>query len=190
MQANPTFMSSGRSTDDKVRAEEGLRRPRDEREGEAFRSAWERQAQAQRDAALQAGAGFDESDTAPPAQAMAPPPLGASGAVNASAAPGARPGTDNNALSWAQISDCVERLLIEAGPSRPGDPSAVLTLHADLLADTSVALARSGHGWTLRLQSGDVRLLCDVKRHESALRDRFARHGLGELTVEHAQQVL
>jgi hypothetical protein len=189
MQTTPTSMSGGRPNDENVRSEEGPRRPRDEQEGEAFRRTWERQAQAQREAGMRAGADSDDERSAQEAALPVPMPPGGWAGGGAPAAPAAHP-ADSNALSWAQISDCVERLLIESGPPRPGDPAALLTLHADVLADTSVALARSGHGWTLRLQSTDVRLLSDVKRHESALRERFARHGLGELTVEHAEHVL
>jgi hypothetical protein len=94
------------------------------------------------------------------------------------AAPEARSG-------WAQISAHVERLLIASGPQGPdGRAAAMFTVSGELLTDTSVSLTRTGTGWLLRIQTSDPLLLADSKRHEAALRKRFADRGLGGLIVE------
>jgi hypothetical protein len=128
------------------------------------------------------GARDDDAPLPPPLSVhalVAPwlaPPI-ASNLVPA-AAPEARSG-------WSQISAHVERLLIASGPQGPdGRAAAMFTLSGELLTDTSVSLTRTGTGWLLRIQTGDPLLLADSKRHEAALRKRFADRGLGELIVE------
>jgi hypothetical protein len=110
------------------------------------------------------------------------------GPSGAAAAPSIAAGGVSVEPSWQQVADYVERLLVEASAPRTGAPAAVFTLHADLLRDTSAALTRCDSGWLLRIQSDDQRLRTDdMKRHEDALRSRFASRGLGELTIEHGE---
>jgi hypothetical protein len=110
------------------------------------------------------------------------------GPSGASAAPSAATVSVSVEPSWQQVADYVERLLVEASAPRSGAPAAVFTLHADLLQDTSAALTRVDTGWLLRIQSDDQRLRSgDMKRHEDALRSRFASRGLGDLIIEHGE---
>lgn len=124
-----------------------------------------------------------DDDTAPallPAHALVAPWAAPPIASNLAAAKPADAGS-----GWAQLSAHLERLLIDSGPQGlAGRPAAMFTLSGELLADTSVSLTRTDGGWLLRIQSSDPLLRADSKRHEAALRKRFADRGLGELIVE------
>jgi hypothetical protein len=90
--------------------------------------------------------------------------------------------------AWSQISDYVERLLVGAGKPGVDAPQALFTLRSELLHETSAALTRVDNGWVLRIQSDDARMRgADMQRQEEALRDRFARRGLGEIRIEHGE---
>jgi hypothetical protein len=86
--------------------------------------------------------------------------------------------------AWSEVSAYLERLFVEGGPQPGGGPAAMFTLRADVLVDTAVCLTRVAQGWSLRIDTRDRHLLVDARRHEAALRERFAQRGLGELTVE------
>jgi hypothetical protein len=86
--------------------------------------------------------------------------------------------------AWAEIAAQIERLLITDPAGRPDGAAALFRLAPELLRDTTVALSRTPQGWLLRIDSQDARLRIDSNRHEDALRERFARGGLGELTIE------
>lgn len=103
-------------------------------------------------------------------------PPGPAAATTASA-------TDARA-SLLQLSAYVERLLVEAVPRAGQTPAAEITLSADLFVDTALSIARRDGGWLLRVRSADGRLLDHMEACESALRERFARRGLGDLAVE------
>jgi hypothetical protein len=87
-------------------------------------------------------------------------------------------------LAWAEIAAQIERLLITDPAGRPDGAAALFRLAPELLRDTTVALSRNAHGWLLRIDSQDARLRVDSTRHEAALRDRFAKGGLGDLMIE------
>jgi hypothetical protein len=86
--------------------------------------------------------------------------------------------------AWAEISAHIERMLITDPAGRPDGAAALFRLAPELLRETTVALSRNAHGWLLRVDSGDPRLRVDSTRHEAALRERFARTGLGDLVIE------
>jgi hypothetical protein len=92
--------------------------------------------------------------------------------------------TDAARASLLQLSAYVERLLVEAAPRAGQTPAAEITLSADLFVDTALSIARRDGGWLLRVRSADGRLLDQMEACESALRERFARRGLGDLAVE------
>jgi hypothetical protein len=86
--------------------------------------------------------------------------------------------------AWAEIAAQIERLLITDPAGRPGGSAALFRLAPELLRDTTVALSRTAQGWLLRIDSQDARLRVDSTRHEAALRERFAKGGLGDLVIE------
>ena len=86
--------------------------------------------------------------------------------------------------AWAEIAAQIERLLITDPAGRPDGAAALFRLAPELLRDTTVALSRNAQGWLLRIDSQDARLRVDSTRHEAALRERFARGGLGDLVIE------
>ncbi len=86
--------------------------------------------------------------------------------------------------AWAEIAAQIERLLITDPAGRPDGAAALFRLAPELLRDTTVALSRTAQGWLLRIDSQDARLRVDSTRHESALRERFAKGGLGDLVIE------
>jgi hypothetical protein len=86
--------------------------------------------------------------------------------------------------AWAEIAAQIERLLITDPTGRPDGAAALFRLAPELLRDTTVALSRTPQGWLLRIDSQDARLRVDSTRHEAALRERFARGGLGDLVIE------
>jgi hypothetical protein len=112
-------------------------------------------------AAQSFGAGMPALDAATLAQAHAPAPQ-----------------------AWAEIAAQIERLLITDPAGRPDGAAALFRLAPELLRDTTVALSRTPQGWLLRIDSQDARLRVDATRHEAALRERFARGGLGDLVIE------
>jgi hypothetical protein len=115
-----------------------------------------------------------------PAHALVAPWAAPPIASNAAPAPPRDAGS-----GWARISAHLDRLLIDAGPpGLNGRAAAAFTLSGNVLADTSASLTRTEGGWLLRIQSSDPLLLTDSRRHEAALRKRFADRGLGELIVE------
>ena len=75
-------------------------------------------------------------------------------------------------------------MLISDPSGRPDGAAALFRLAPELLRDTTVALSRTAQGWLLRIDSQDARLRVDSSRHEAALRERFARGGLGDLVIE------
>jgi hypothetical protein len=87
-------------------------------------------------------------------------------------------------LAWAEIAAQIERLLITDPAGRPDGGAALFRLAPELLRDTTVALSRTAQGWLLRIDSQDARLRVDCARHEAALRERFAKGGLGDLVIE------
>lgn len=87
-------------------------------------------------------------------------------------------------LAWAEIAAQIERLLITDPAGRPDGAAALFRLAPELLRDTTVALSRTAQGWLLRIDSQDARLRVDSTRHEAALRERFAKGGLGDLVIE------
>jgi hypothetical protein len=112
-------------------------------------------------AAQSFGAGMPSPDAATLAKAHAPAPQ-----------------------AWAEIAVQIERLLITDPSGRPDGAAALFRLAPELLRDTTVALSRTAQGWLLRIDSQDARLRVDSTRHEAALRERFARGGLGDLVIE------
>jgi hypothetical protein len=86
--------------------------------------------------------------------------------------------------AWAEIAAQIERLLVTDPAGRPDGAAALFRLAPELLRDTTVALSRTSQGWLLRIDSQDARLRVDSTRHEAALRERFARGGLGDLMIE------
>jgi hypothetical protein len=89
--------------------------------------------------------------------------------------------------AWAEIAAQIERLLITDAASRSDGGAALFRLAPELLRDTTVALSRTAQGWLLRIDSQDARLRVDSTRHEAALRERFAKGGLGELVIEEGE---
>ncbi len=89
--------------------------------------------------------------------------------------------------AWAEIAAQIERLLITDPAGRPDGAAALFRLAPELLRDTTVALSRTAQGWLLRIDSQDARLRVDSTRHEAALRERFARGGLGDLVIEEGE---
>jgi hypothetical protein len=89
--------------------------------------------------------------------------------------------------AWSEIAAQIERLLITDPAGRPDGAAALFRLAPELLRDTTVALSRNAQGWLLRIDSQDARLRVDSTRHEAALRERFARGGLGELVIEEGE---
>jgi hypothetical protein len=89
--------------------------------------------------------------------------------------------------AWAAIAAQIERLLITDPAGRPGGGAALFRLAPELLRDTTVALSRTAQGWLLRIDSQDARLRVDSTRHEAALRERFAKSGLGDLVIEEGE---
>jgi hypothetical protein len=90
-------------------------------------------------------------------------------------------------LAWAEIAAQIERLLITDPAGRPDGAAALFRLAPELLRDTTVALSRTAQGWLLRIDSQDARLRVDSTRHEAALRERFAKGGLGDLVIEEGE---
>jgi hypothetical protein len=90
-------------------------------------------------------------------------------------------------LAWAEIAAQIERLLITAPAGRSDGAAALFRLAPELLRDTTVALSRTAQGWLLRIDSQDARLRVDSTRHEAALRERFAKGGLGDLVIEEGE---
>lgn len=90
-------------------------------------------------------------------------------------------------LAWAEIAAQIERLLITDPAGRPDGAAALFRLAPELLRDTTVALSRTAQGWLLRIDSQDARLRVDSTRHETALRERFAKGGLGDLVIEEGE---
>ena len=86
--------------------------------------------------------------------------------------------------AWAEIAAQIERLLITDPAGRPDGAAALFRLAPELLRETTVALSRTAQGWLLRIDSQDARLRVDSTRHETALRERFAKGGLGDLMIE------
>jgi hypothetical protein len=89
--------------------------------------------------------------------------------------------------AWAEVSACIEQLLITDSRTRRGAGAALFRLAPELLEDTTVALSRTDSGWLLQIDSQDPRLHGESERQERSLRERFARGGYGELTIEHAR---
>jgi hypothetical protein len=89
--------------------------------------------------------------------------------------------------AWAEIAAQIERLLITDAGGRPDGAAALFRLAPELLRETTVALSRTSQGWLLRIDSQDARLRVDSTRHEAALRERFAKGGLGELMIEQVE---
>lgn len=89
--------------------------------------------------------------------------------------------------AWTEIAAQIERLLITDPAGRPDGAAALFRLAPELLRDTTVALSRTPQGWLLRIDSQDARLRVDATRHEAALRERFAKGGLGELVIEEGE---
>lgn len=89
--------------------------------------------------------------------------------------------------AWAEIAAQIERLLITGPSGRPDGAAALFRLAPELLRDTTVALSRTAQGWLLRIDSHDARLRVDSARHEAALRERFAKGGLGDLVIEEGE---
>jgi hypothetical protein len=88
--------------------------------------------------------------------------------------------------AWAEIAAQIERLLVTDPAGRPDGAAALFRLAPELLRETTVALSRTSQGWLLRIDSQDARLRVDSTRHEAALRERFAKGGLGDLVIEQA----
>jgi Type III secretion protein (HpaP) len=86
--------------------------------------------------------------------------------------------------AWAEIAAQIERLLMTNPVGRPDGAAALFRLAPEVLRDTTVALSRTPQGWLLRIDSQDARLRVDSTRHEAALRERFAKGGLGDLVIE------
>jgi hypothetical protein len=86
--------------------------------------------------------------------------------------------------AWAEIAAQIERLLITDPAGRPDGAAALFRLAPELLRETTVALSRNAQGWLLRIDSQDARLRVDSTRHETALLQRFANSGLGDLVIE------
>lgn len=89
--------------------------------------------------------------------------------------------------AWAEIAAQIERLLITHPAGRSDGGAALFRLAPELLRDTTVALSRTAQGWLLRIDSQDARLRVDSTRHEAALRERFAKRGLGDLVIEEGE---
>ena len=89
--------------------------------------------------------------------------------------------------AWAEIAAQIERLLITDPAGRPDGAAALFRLAPELLRETTVALSRTAQGWLLRIDSQDARLRVDSTRHEAALRERFAKGGLGDLVIEQGE---
>lgn len=89
--------------------------------------------------------------------------------------------------AWAEVSACIERLLVTDPGGRAEQAAALFRVAPELLRETTLALRRSGSGWLLRIDSQDDRLHVDAARHEAALRERFACAGLGELVIERGE---
>lgn len=123
----------------------------------------------------------DAARATPPLAWALPYPL--CGMASTIAPPAGSAATDTRP-AWSELSAYLERLFVEGGTRPGGGPAAMFTLHADVLADTAVCLTRVAQGWSLRIDTRDRRLLVDARRHEAALRERFAHRGLGELTIE------
>jgi hypothetical protein len=147
------------------------RRVTDKRSGDKEGDTEERRSQSRGDdpaapaepapAAQQAWLAQPQAPVALPA-AVAPPPMAT--------------------MSWQQMCASVERLLV--GEAARQGPAAMFTLSPELLDDTTVTLARTAQGWSLRIQTQDADLLDDLDAHEEELRRRFARHGLGDISIE------
>jgi hypothetical protein len=101
------------------------------------------------------------------------------GMVDLSGAAAAVPGPVPETLH--KLCSAVERLLVSAPAGRGAQ--AWITLSADLLADTKVALERTTSGWTVRVQSLDERLLSDAQTHANALRQRLRRSGVVQVSI-------
>jgi hypothetical protein len=191
MNTTPTTPSPAAAREPSAAGAAAKLRPEDERPvAEAFEHVMQRQREARADLGAddahdsdgQAEGGTPDIALTVLCARLMPGP---SGAVAQPAASAAGPATE---ARWQQIADYVERLLVEATLPRNGAPAAVFLLRGDLLHETSAALTRVDSGWLLRIRSDDQRLRgADLDRHESALRERFARRGLGELTIEHGE---
>lgn len=126
--------------------------------------------------------------TLPTAAQLGMLPLGATpGYAAAPAGPIGAPdaGVTDQRAALAQLSACVERLLVEASPRGRQLPAATITLSPDLYVDTSLSLSRQEQGgWLLRISTRDERLLEDIDACKAALSERFAARGLGDVAVE------
>jgi hypothetical protein len=89
--------------------------------------------------------------------------------------------------AWGEVAACIERLLVSDATHRAEGAAALFRVAPGLLEDTTLALSRTESGWLLRIDTCDARLRADPARHEAALRERFARQGLGELTIEQGE---
>jgi hypothetical protein len=88
------------------------------------------------------------------------------------------------AACWSQLSEGVNRLLINTDPHALNAPAAVLTLDSSLLPNTTLALVRVPEGWVLQVHSQSFEVKRALRVHASELEERFEKLNLGHLRVE------
>jgi Type III secretion protein (HpaP) len=85
---------------------------------------------------------------------------------------------------WSQLSEGVNRLLVNTDPHALNAPAAVLKLDSSLLPNTTLTLVRVPEGWVLQVHSQAFEVRRALRAHADELQERFARLSLGHLRVE------